>query len=41
MRQIEIMKDQLQVFICHMYSINKLFIVLGKDTRHVIGETVH
>lgn len=40
MSETGMMKDQLRDFICHMYSINKTFIVLGKDTCHVMGETV-
>lgn len=39
MNKIDMVKGQLQGFILHIYSINKI-LVLGKDVCHVMGENI-
>jgi len=40
MNKIDMVKGQLQGFILHIYSINKILDVLGKDVCHVMGENI-
>ena len=39
MNKIDMVKGQLQGFILHIYSINKILDVLRKDVCHVMGDS--